>query len=249
MHTSLFVTGASTGIGAAILHQTPPSAGEAHTFSRTPTPGRWTAADLSEPQGWVRVRAAVEEALDTERPSHAIFVHCAGTSDPVGRLTDLAFEDHLGAYLLNAASGPVLGQMFLAACSSRGIKATLVLVGSPAAGKDVSGMAHYCAGKDAIHHWARIAALEVSDGETRVITVVPYAVLTDVVRTIMAKDPSEVPLVEYFRQVEQAGEFASPEETAEQVWAAVESAANGAVVPVGALVVAGRSAAAPVGAA
>ena len=164
-------------------------------------------------------------------------------------VADLAFEEHSGAILLNAASGPVLGQMFLGACSGRAIRATLVLVGSPAAGKDVPGMAHYCAGKDAMHHWARIAALEVSEGDTRVVTVVPYAVLTDVVRNVMAKDPSEVPLVEYFRQVEQAGEFATPEETAEQIWATVESAPNGAVVPVGSLVVAHRAAAAAVGAA
>jgi benzil reductase ((S)-benzoin forming) len=248
MQTSLFVTGASTGIGAALLSQVPETLGQAHTFSRTPSAGRWVAADLSGPGGWAVVCSTVERALDAERPSHAVFLHCAGTSVPVGRLTDLSVDEHAGAVLLNSASGPVLGQMFLAACSSRGIRATLVLVGSPAAGKDVPGMAHYCAGKDGMQHWARIAALEVPAlAETRVITVVPYAVLTDVVRSIMTEDPAEVPLVNYFREVERAGEFAPPQLAAEQIWAAVESAPNGATVPVGALVIADRATASSAG--
>jgi hypothetical protein len=50
--------------------------------------------------------------------------------------------------------------------------------------------------------------------------------------------------VGYFREVEAAGEFASPDTCAKQIWAAVESAANGDVVPVGAVVIAERAAAA-----
>jgi NAD(P)-dependent dehydrogenase (short-subunit alcohol dehydrogenase family) len=106
-------------------------------------------------------------------------------------------------------------------------------------------MAHYCAGKDGLQHWARIVAAELPPlAGDRVLTVVPFAVLTEIVRSVMTRDPAEVPLVDYFRQVEAAGEFASPEACAEHIWAAVEGAANGAVVPVGALVVAERAAAA-----
>ena len=41
----------------------------------------------------------------------------------------------------------------------------------------------------------RVAMEQTPESGNRVITVVPYAVLTDVVRSVMTKDPAEVPLV------------------------------------------------------
>lgn len=242
MPTSLFVTGASSGIGAALLEAVPDGYGEPHTFSRRPSPGRWTGADLGDPGQWPAVTAAVEAALDAERPEHAVLLHVSGTTDPVGRAVDQDPAAYASVVVLNAAAGPVLGQAFLRACRARGVRATLVLVSSPAAHKDSPGLAQYCAGKGGLEHWGRIVALEVDGSGDRVVTVVPYAVLTDIVRDVMTRDPDEVPLVGYFRAVEAAGEFATPQECAAHVWDAVASASNGDVVPVGALVIARRSA-------
>lgn len=245
MSTSLFATGASSGIGAAFVAQTPAGVAEPHTFSRRPSSGRWKAADLSDTHQWPVVTAAVGAALDDEKPGHAIFFHCSGTGDPVGRVVDLDATEYAAGVILNAASGMALGQAFLRACHARQIRATLVLAGSPAADKDVPGMAQYCAGKDGLHHWGRIVAAEQpSESGNRVITVVPYAVLTEAVRSTMTHDPSEVPLVQYFRDVEAAGEFASPQVCAEQIWSMITTASNGDVVPVGAITIAARAAAA-----
>ncbi len=244
MTTSVFVTGASSGIGAAFLARVPGGVA-AHSFSRRPTPGQWTAADLGDTRQWATVVGAVEAALDSERPEHAIFFHCSGTADPVGRVADLDPAEYASIVVLNAASGMALGQAFLHACQARSVRATLVLMSSPAAEKDVPGMAHYCAGKNGMQHWGKIAAVEqVPASGNRVLTLVPYAVLTDAVRSVMTQDPDEVPLVAYFRQVEAAGEFVTPETCAEQIWAVVDNAANGDVVPVGAVIIAERAAAA-----
>ncbi len=244
MTTSLFVTGASSGIGAAFLEKVPAGVNSAHTFSRRPSAGHWTQVDLGHPRQWPVVWAAIDAALDAEQPEHAIFFHCAGTGDPIGRVVDLDPYEYATVVTLNAAAGPALGQAFLRACHQRGIRATLVLTSSPAAEKDVPGMAQYCAGKGGLQHWGSIVAMEQTfESGNRIVTVVPYAVLTDVTRSVMTRDPDEVPLVKYFRQVEAAGEFTSPETCAGHIWAAITDAANGDVVPVGAVVIAQRAAA------
>lgn len=244
MTTSLFVTGASSGIGAAFLEQVPAGIDQAHSFSRRPSAGTWTEVDLGHPRQWPTVWNAVDAALDAEQPDHAIFFHCSGTGDPIGNVVDLDPYDYALVVTMNAASGLSLGQQFLRACAQRGVRATLVLTSSPAAHKDVTGMAQYCAAKDGMEHWGRIVAMEQRpESGNRVMTVVPYAVLTEITKAIMTRDPDEVPLVNYFRQVEAAGEFASPETCAEHIWSVIENGANGDIVPVGATVIAERAAA------
>lgn len=245
MSTSLFVTGASSGIGAAFLAQVPADVNEPKTFSRRRADGDWTEVDLGHPRQWPTVWAVVDEALDDEAPDHAIFFHCSGTGDPIGRAVDIDPYEYATVVTLNAASGPSLGQAFLRSCHQRGIRATLVITSSPAAHKDVTGMAQYCSSKDGMEHWARIVAMEQhADSGNRVMTVVPYAVLTEVTRSVMTRDPEEVPLVNYFRQVEAAGEFSSPETCAQQIWRVIADGANGDIVPVGSVVIAERAAAA-----
>ncbi len=73
------------------------------------------------------------------------------------------------------------------------------------------------------------------------ITVVPYAVLTNMVRDVMKQDPDQVPIVNYFRQVEADDGFATAETTAEHIWTVIESAENGAIVPVGAVQIAAEA--------
>jgi NAD(P)-dependent dehydrogenase (short-subunit alcohol dehydrogenase family) len=243
--TSLFVTGASSGIGAAFVDRNPEGVNEPHTFSRRSASGRWRHADLGDPTHWGTVRSAVEQALDEERPEHAIFFHCSADSGAIGLVVDLDAESYASSVILNAAAGPALGQAFLRACDRRAIRATLVLTGSPAASKNLPGMAQYCAAKNCLQHWASVVAMEQSaESGHRIISVVPYAVLTDPVKSAMAQDPAKVPLAGYFRQVEAAGEFASPQTCADQIWAAILSEPNGAIVPVGAVVIAQREGAA-----
>lgn len=236
MTTTLFVTGASSGIGAAVLGQAPDSVEHIVTFSRSEARGEWIATDLTDPDSWALVGASVDRVLEHDRPDHAILFHCSGLMSPITALAEADPDEYLRTVLLNFASGPVLGQAFLRACASRGIRATLLLAGSPAAHKVLPATSHYSAGKVALEQWGLCAAVEQSSASgNRVITVVPYAVLTDMVRDVMKKDPDDVPIVNYFRQVEANDAFATPETTAQHIWSVIDTAENGAIVPVGAI--------------
>ena len=59
---------------------------------------------------------------------------------------------------------------------------------------------------------------------------------------VMTRDPEEVPLVNYFRQVEAAGEFSSPETCAQQIWRvpAVPSRTHQRMTLTGPLIIGGR---------
>ena len=245
MATTLFVTGASSGIGAAFVEQTPADIDRTLTFSRRETAGEWTEVDLAHPRQWSAVTDAVSATLDSDKPDHAIFFHCSGTMEPMATLADADPEEYALTVLVNFASGPALGQAFMKACADRGIRATLVLTSSPAARKVLPMMSAYNAGKAGMEHWARCAATEQTpESGNRIVTVIPYAVLTDMVRGVMKGDANEIPLINYFREVEAADEFATPETTAAQIWRAIDSAANGDFVNVGAVVIAERAAAA-----
>ena len=243
MDTTLFVTGASSGIGAAFVAQAPAHVGRTLTFSRRKSAGEWIERDLARPGDWSAVADDVSATLDSDQPDHAIFFHCSGTMEPMAALANAHPDEYGRTVVLNFASGPALGQAFIKACGDRGIRATLVLTSSPAARKVLPMMSAYNAGKAAMEHWAKCAATEQTpESGNRVITVIPHAVLTDMVRGVLKGDPHQVPLTSFFRDVEAAGEFATPETTAAQIWQAIQSAANGDFVDVGALLIAQRAA-------
>lgn len=243
MDTTLFVTGASSGIGAAFLERMPDRITRAVAFSRTESRGEWHAADLSDPAALLEVASEMERVLDASPHEHAVFFHCSGSMEPIARLADVDAADYSRMLQLNYVAGASLGQSFLQLCAARGVRATLVLTSSPAAHKVPPGLSAYAASKLGLEHWGLCAAAEQpADSSNRVVTVVPYAVLTEMVRGVMKEDPADVPLVNYFRDVEAADEFATPELCADQIWDVISTAANGDIVPVGAVWIAARAA-------
>jgi NAD(P)-dependent dehydrogenase (short-subunit alcohol dehydrogenase family) len=216
MSTTFFVTGASSGIGAAVLNAVPDFVDHTVTFSRTAAIGEWISTDLSDPRSWQTVGHTIDSVLEQDQPEHAILFHCSGAMSPITALADADPEEYVRTVVL--------------------IRATLLLAGSPAAHKVLPATSHYSAGKAALEQWGKCAAVEQSaQSGNRVITVVPYAVLTDMVRDVMKQDPGKVPIVNYFRQVEADDGFATAKTTAGHIWAVIDSARNGHVIPVSAV--------------
>jgi len=233
----VWITGASSGIGAALADAAPARARVIGVARRPPPRGEHLPADLADPGAWAAFGAHVDAVL-RERPARATLLHFAGTLGPIGPASVTDPAEYERSVLLNAASGQVLGATFLRACRHAGVPATIVMCSSPAATSARAGAAQYCAGKAALEAWTRAVALELSgDAQGDVVfSVVPYGVDTPMVRAAMAAPATELPLGELFRAAAAADRLARPADVAGEIWALVAAPpAPGAAVAVGAV--------------
>jgi short-subunit dehydrogenase len=231
---AVWISGASSGIGAALADSVPhPGARLFGISRRPPVAGEHVEADLAQPAVWPAIAAHFEEVLSKRQIGEAVFLHMSGIGTPVGPVTGADLDAYTAAVLLNSASGQVLGKAFLTACQRSDTQATLVLCSSPAAVKTVPGISHYGAGKAALQFWAAAVATEV-EGWAKVFSVIPFAVDTPMVRATIAH-PDATPIAAHLRAAAAAGELASAEDTAAQIWQLVLDGTHGDAVPVGAV--------------
>jgi benzil reductase ((S)-benzoin forming) len=239
----VWISGASSGIGAALAASTPFVDARVIGISRrAPARGEHLEADLSDPAAWPQVASHFDDVLGSRRVDSAVFLHMAGTVGAIGAVADADRDAYTAAVLLNSASGQVLGKAFLEACRNSGTRATLVLCSSPAAATPAPGASHYGAGKAALQYWAAAVATEV-EGWAKVFSVVPYAVDTPMVRETIAQPPGTSPIADRLRAAADRGDLASADATAAQIWQLVlDEATQGSAVPVGAVPAEPRSA-------
>ncbi|HVO53866.1 MAG TPA: SDR family oxidoreductase [Solirubrobacterales bacterium] len=234
--TVVWVSGASSGIGAQFANLARNRADRVIGISRRPSAGEHIPADLSDPAAWREVEASFRRVLADRRVGRAIFFHCAGTivaDGPTARADTVAYGQGI---MLNSASGQALGQAFLTAVEEAGVKATLLLCSSPSATIVTPGLSHYCAGKAALEMWVRTVAAEVGEkpGAPRVFAVVPWAVDTPMVHDVMAESGDDLPLSDDLRRAAGAGELAGPADVAREIWQAIDNGVEqGANVHVG----------------
>jgi NAD(P)-dependent dehydrogenase (short-subunit alcohol dehydrogenase family) len=236
----VWITGASSGIGAALARSAPPGARVVGVARRPPPCGEHLRADLADPRAWPLVGDHVDALVRDERPETAVLLHFAGALGPTGPAGSADVAAYTDSVLLNAAAGQVLGARFLRACArvKEVRRATLVMCSSPAATAPRAGAAQYCAGKAALEQWARAVAIEQSalPAPASVFSVVPYGVDTPMVREAMATPAEELPLGEVFRTAAAADRLAAPDAVAREIWALVaRPPAPGAAVAVGAV--------------
>lgn len=232
----VWISGASSGIGAALAATVPYEGARLIGISRRPPAhGEHVEADLANPGAWPPVAGHIGAVLDRHRYDAAVFLHMSGVATPIGPVVEADPDAYTRAVLLNTASGQVLGKAFLDACRNSGTPATLVLCSSPAAAIPVYGASHYGAGKSALQYWAAAVATE-TEGWARIFSVVPYAVDTPMVRTTIAQPPGATPVAERLRAAAERGDLATPEATAAQIWDLVlDDTTHGSAVPVGAV--------------
>jgi benzil reductase ((S)-benzoin forming) len=230
----VIVSGASSGIGLALARSVPWPGARVIDVSRRGGPGlEHFAADLSDPAAWERVAGLFARELRGFAGARAVFVHAAGTLEPIGFAGEVDAAAYRRAVLLGAACPQVLGDAFLRAARTARAPCHLVMIGSGAAHHAYQGWSAYGAGKAAIDQWVRtVGAEQARRGDrVRVLSVAPGVVATAMQEQIRATPVAQFPEVARFVELHRSGQLRDPDEVAREIWALLDrELPNGAVV-------------------
>lgn len=232
--TIVWITGASSGIGAALAASVPYPDARIIDISRSGTsvtpPGgsviEHLPADLSDPRSWAAVEAHLNAQLGDFDGQRAVFVHNAGTIDPIGFAGEVDSPAYRRNVLLNSAAPQALGHGFLAAIRASGFagEAAVVMLTSGAASSPYEGWTSYSAGKAAVDMWVRAAGAEQArrGTRTRILAVAPGVVDTGMQEYMRSMDEADFPRVGKFIDKHDSGELTDPADAADGIWALLE---------------------------
>lgn len=230
----VWISGASSGIGAALAASVPWEGARVVDISRRGADGlEHVGADLADPSSWGRVASAFEEGLSGFGGGVAVFVHAAGTLDPVGFAADVGAGAYERNVILNSAAAQALGRAFVAAAAGRPGRRHLVMLTSGAARSVYPGWSSYGAGKAAIDHWVRhVGAEQEIRGGVRIVAVAPGTVDTAMQSRIRETPEDSFPQRQRFLDLHRDGKLTDPARVASRIWSLLErdDLDNGAVV-------------------
>ena len=222
--TLIWITGGSAGLGAALAATVPYDDAHVVSISRTPGPAatEHLPADLADPSSWSAVEAHLLVRLAEFSGSRLVFIHNAGTIEPIGFAGEVDFAGYRNNVLLNSATGQVLGHAFLTAVTESGFAgaAQLVMVSSGAARNPYPGWSAYSAGKAALNHWVRAVGAEqrTRGSNVSVLAVAPGVVETAMQAQIRSSSVDDFPSVDRFHELHDEGQLQDPADAARAVW-------------------------------
>ncbi len=229
----VFISGASSGIGLALARSVPFEARVIDLSRRGAAGFEHVACDLSAPEGWRAAAESFERELSGFAGERVVFVHCAGTIEPIGYAGEVDADSYRRNVMLNSAAPQVLGDAFLRAARGTAAACQLVMISSGAARSAYEGWTSYGAGKAAVDQWVRTAGAEQAHrgGRCRIVAVAPGVVETAMQEQIRKTSAGDFHELEKFIELHEGGALRAPEDAAREIWRLLErDLENGAVV-------------------
>lgn len=238
----VIVTGASRGLGRAIVEQLFSRERTLLTISRKPDPtleARAAAAGAKLEQWALDLAHGIGAAarLETwlhgqprDRFSTATLINNAGLLGKVGPI-DASDAETLAAVLRVGLEAPmVLTSAFLRATRAWAAQRRVLNVSSGAGRRPIAGWAAYCAAKAGLDHFSRVTALDEQRlaNPAKIVSLAPGVVDTDMQGELRASDPAGFPDIEQFKQLKASGQLATPDAAAARVLAYLARADFGA---------------------
>lgn len=229
----VFITGASSGIGAALARTAPPDARVINISRRAAPDTEHFPADLADPASWASVAELFARELKGFAGERAVFFHSAGTLTPIGFAGEVPPDAYARQVVLNSAAPQVLGEAFVRASREADCRCELVIISSGAATGIYEGWSAYGPGKAAVDQWVRTVGAEQKSrgGRCRLLAVAPGIVATPMQEQIRATPQSDFPDLERFVALHADGELRDPDEVGAELWALLDrNLENGSVL-------------------
>ncbi len=221
----VFITGGSSGIGAALTLNVPFANARVIDISRRGASGcEHFDADLANPTEWAGVADLFAREIKDFNGERIVFIHCAGTLQPIGYAGEGPPDAYARQVLLNSASPQVLGDAFLRAAAQTSASCHILMISSGAATNIYEGWSAYGPGKAAMDHWVRTAGAEQErrGGRCRILSVAPGIVSTSMQEEIRCTSKQDFPEVERFIELHENDELRAPHDVAREIWALLE---------------------------
>ncbi len=220
----IWITGASSGIGAALARTLPWEGARVIGVSRrVPPVGEHLQLDLTDVSSWARLGASFRQELGRFDGDRVVFIHAAGTLEPIGFVGEVDSQAYQQNVLLNSAAPQVLGQLFLAAVQDVSADRHLLMLTSGAATSVYPGWSSYGAGKAAMDQWVRDAGAEQEiRGGVKVVAVAPGTVDTGMQARLRDTDEESFPARQKFVDLHQSGQLSIRDQVARQLWALLD---------------------------
>jgi benzil reductase ((S)-benzoin forming) len=220
----IWVTGASRGIGRALIQAVPWQQARVIGVSRSPGPAPvHVATDLAEPSGWNMLEASFNRELSGFSGGRVVFLHAAGTISPIGFAGETDPRQYRASVMLNAAAPLILAEAFLRAVRNLSCRRQLVLLSSGAARRPYPGVAAYGAAKAAVDQWVRAVGNEQARrGQAEVLAISPGRVATAMHEQLRAAGNDRLPDHSEFIRLHEEGLLSDPGDVARQIWALLD---------------------------
>lgn len=223
--TVIWISGASSGIGAALAASVPFEPARVIDISRSGGAPRTEhlPADLADPASWAAVEAHLLAQLGGFS-GRAVFVHSAGTLEPIGFAGEVDSQAYRRNVLLNSGAPQALGHAFLRAVAGADVEAHLLMLSSGAARTPYEGWSSYGAGKAAVDQWVRAVGKEQQRRSPgcRVLAVAPGVVATRMQERIREMSPEQFPAVGKFRDLHARDALVDPDDAARRIWSLLD---------------------------
>jgi benzil reductase ((S)-benzoin forming) len=229
----VWITGASSGIGAALAAESPYSDAEIVNISR-----RSVAAvdnlllDLTDPTQWPRAEHDFRRRLGAFDGSLALLIHCAVYMRSYGFAGEIDSKEYRCQTVANAAAPLYLGHAFVKACAPR-FESGVVMLTSDGASRPTEGASTYCAAKAAIESWLQTVAKEraLRGWGPWTLGVRPGWVDTPGMRIALGSTVEQFPAGARLATSVDTGTALDPADVARQIWALIgERPESGTVV-------------------
>jgi NAD(P)-dependent dehydrogenase (short-subunit alcohol dehydrogenase family) len=227
------VTGASRGLGRAIVEQLLARERVLLTISRKPDRALDAAAaakgakleqwalDLAHDVGAAARLEAWLHGQPHDRFATATLINNAGLIGKVGPI-DTSDAETLAAVLRVGLEAPmVLASAFLRATRPWRAQRRVLNISSGAGRRAIAGWAAYCAAKAGLDHFSRVTALDEQrlPNPAQIVSLAPGVIDTAMQGELRASDPSGFPDIDQFKQLKSSGQLATPAAAAARVLA------------------------------